>query len=75
MIKRDSNNLNLIWNERRCMLLALIASDFNITEAWKINAPEMPLVSYKIRFYRHHLTLTKIKKEWNDYLQTLKKSA
>ena len=75
MIRSNQNNLNLLWNERRCIILALIGSDFNISEAWKINAPKIPLVSYKIRFYRHNLTLKTIKNDWHNYLQTVKKSA
>lgn len=64
MIKRDPNNLNLIWNERRCILLALITTDFNIKEAWLINAPEIPFVSYKIKLYRHDLKLKDIQMEY-----------
>lgn len=71
MIKYSPDNLNLVWNERRCILLALIATDFDLSKAWLINAPEIPLVSYKIKFYRHNLKLKELIKEYS--IMTTKK--
>lgn len=74
MIKYSPENLNILWNERRCMLLALIATDFDLSKSWLINAPEMPLVSYKTKFYRHNLTLKYLIKEYSLTIKNIKQN-
>ena len=59
----NKNNLNLQYNERRLILLALIKTNYNIEEAYKINAPsDMTLNSYRRRVNRYGLSFKELKK-------------
>lgn len=71
MIKPNPNNLNLFWNERRLLVLALIKADFKIEGARDLNAPDMNLETYKTNFARCGLSIKRIKKEYQEIINSI----
>jgi len=65
MLNKD--NLNLEYNQRRLILLALIKTNYNIEEAYKLNNPsDMTLNSYRRRVNRYGLSFRELKKMQED---------
>lgn len=52
MENKNSENLNLAFNEKRLMVLALIRSKGNVGEAYKINVPCGKFMSKRTYFNR-----------------------
>lgn len=51
-ISSPKENLNLHWNAKRLIIIALIRSNFDIEEARKLNCPETEFETYRTMVYR-----------------------
>jgi hypothetical protein len=63
MIRKDPNNLNLFWNERRLVILALLRSNFDLDKALELNCPGMLMETYKTKLYRLGIRLKDLEDE------------
>lgn len=56
-ITPDNSNLNLFWNSRRLLILAITKCNFDLYESMKLNMTTSNIHTYKILVYRHNILM------------------
>ena len=63
MIKNNPENLNIFWNERRLIILALLKTNFDLQKACELNFTNMELDVYRKLIHRkYNIKLKELKK-------------